>query len=107
MSTVERFLIYEIKLGKLDFAHLWDKVSKDTKILVIHGHLDQVIPYSVSRQTLRNIPWAKDVEVGNRPGQVPDLDFGHQWFEYFDVEVWRDVFEVFMSDYPKQMTARL
>jgi hypothetical protein len=66
-----------------------------------------VIPYSVSRQTLENIPWAKNVEVGSKPGQIPNLDFGHQWFEYFDIGIWRDVFEAFMDDPPRAVAARL
>jgi len=37
------------------------------------------------------------VEVGNLPGQVPDLNFGHNWFEYFDMRVWDDVFRQFLS----------
>lgn len=38
------------------------------------------------------------VEVGCTPGQVPNLDFGHHWFEYFDIQVWHDVVERFMGE---------
>jgi hypothetical protein len=29
---------------------------------------------------------------------LPDLNFGHLWWEYFDIEVWRDVVEVFLNN---------
>lgn len=37
------------------------------------------------------------MEVGVQPGQIPDLDFGHHWWEYFDESVWRDVVDVFVG----------
>ncbi|KAJ2933780.1 hypothetical protein H1R20_g3304, partial [Candolleomyces eurysporus] len=77
-------------------------VPKDTKIMVIHGKLDEVLPYSASRVILERMPWAKDVEVGDKPGQIPSLDFGHQWFEYFDIEAWTNVFELFLNEPPAQ-----
>ncbi|KAF7967315.1 hypothetical protein HWV62_34713 [Athelia sp. TMB] len=43
------------------------------------------------------IPHARFVEVGSQPGQIPDLRFGHHWWEYFDERVWRDVVDVFIG----------
>lgn len=63
---------------------------------MIHGQIDQVIPFSCAQEILQRIPWARLVEIGERPGQVPDYAFGHHWFEYFDVRVWRDVLEEFL-----------
>lgn len=66
-------------------------------ILVIHGILDTVIPFSCGQDLLSLIPHARMVEVGPLPGQIDNLDFGHNWFEYFDVERWRLVLEMFME----------
>ncbi|RXW18979.1 hypothetical protein EST38_g6875 [Candolleomyces aberdarensis] len=99
---VRTILMQARALGRFDFTEFQAKVPKDTKILVIHGKLDEVLPYSASRVILERMPSAKDVEVGDKPGQIPSLDFGHQWFEYFDIEVWRNVFEVFLSEPPAQ-----
>ncbi|KAJ7224114.1 hypothetical protein GGX14DRAFT_350824, partial [Mycena pura] len=45
------------------------------------------------QDTVRRIPGARLIKLGNSPGQVPSLafKFGHQWFEYFDVSVWYNV----------------
>lgn len=89
------------------------------EILLIHGQLDQVIPFrcgevsfffsfvigtkkslmisSTKQETLRLIPWARFVEQGDQPGQVPTLNFGHWWYEYFDIQVWHDVLCKFLS----------
>jgi hypothetical protein len=64
--------------------------------LVIHGELDQVVPFYSAQEILRRIPWAKQVEIGCLPGQVENLAFGHLWFEYFDIQVWHDVIETFL-----------
>ena len=82
---------------------------------MIHGRLDQVIPFHcaevslssfietkmpndiVPQETLRLIPWARFVEQGDQPGQVPTLNFGHWWYEYFDIEVWHDVVHKFLT----------
>lgn len=95
------------QIGHIDFARLHDRLSKDTKILVTHGTLDQVIAHASSREILKRIPWAKDVEVGGLPSQLPSLDFGHHWFEYFDISVWRDLFEDFLKEDPVVPLSRL
>lgn len=77
------------------------------KVMVIHGKKDVIVPYSCGEEILQRIPWAHMVEVGSLPGQVPDLDFGHQWSEYFDIQVWHDVVEGFMADAKPSHTARL
>ena len=52
---------------------------------------------SFEQDILNYIPQARFVETGHLPGQVPSLDFGHFWFEYFDIEIWHDVVNKFMS----------
>lgn len=42
----------------------------------------------------QRIAGARFVELGNKPGQVPSLAFGHQWFEYFDLNVWYNVIDM-------------
>ncbi|KJA27078.1 hypothetical protein HYPSUDRAFT_198377 [Hypholoma sublateritium FD-334 SS-4] len=75
----------------------YPRLSSDIKVLVIHGKLDEIVPFSYSDDILRHIPWAKRVEVGMQPGQVEHLDFGHNWFEYFDSNVWCEVIERFVG----------
>ncbi|EAU88766.2 hypothetical protein CC1G_01139 [Coprinopsis cinerea okayama7 len=104
---VRTILMQARTLGRINFDRFHERIPRETRILVLHGRLDQVLPYAASREVLRRIPWAKDLEVGDKPGQVPNLEFGHQWFEYFDINVWRDVFEVFMNDPPAGPQARL
>jgi hypothetical protein len=64
---------------------------------VIHGKNDRIVPFSSSREVLSFIPHAQFVSVGPNRGQLPNLKFGHQWFEYFDAQTWVDVFESFME----------
>jgi hypothetical protein len=66
--------------------------------LVIHGETDNVVPFSCSQEILSLIPHARAVGIGDKLGQVPNLKFGHQWFEYFDVKVWVGVIEEFMKE---------
>ncbi|KAF9443346.1 alpha/beta-hydrolase [Macrolepiota fuliginosa MF-IS2] len=72
-------------------------IPRHTSILVIHGQNDRIVPFSSSQEILSFIPHAESVSVGSKRGQVPNLDFGHQWFEYFGAQVWVDVMEVFMN----------
>lgn len=51
---------------------------------------------------MKRIPWARFIEEGNEPGQVPTLSFGHNWYEYFDAKVWQDVVDNFMKDMARQ-----
>ncbi|CAK5267772.1 unnamed protein product [Mycena citricolor] len=89
-STIEQ---QRLALQNFDFAALFPGISRRVKILVIHGQKDQVIPFRCASETLGMIKSAKFVQVGSQVGQVPSLAFGHQWFEYFDLRVWHDVFE--------------
>ena len=90
------------QIGRFDFTEFQAKVPRDTKILVVSGKLDEVVPYSATRLILYRVPWAKDLEVWDKPGQIPSLDFGHQWFEYFDIKVWKNVVEIFLNEPPAQ-----
>lgn len=57
----------------------------------------------MGQELVQRTPRAKFVQVGNHPGQVPSLAFGHHWFEYFDIEVWYDVIEKFMTSVSAQL----
>lgn len=63
----------------------------------MHGKTDLLVPYAKCEEILGALPHAHMVEVGEKRGQVPSLEFGHGWFEYFGVEVWMGVLEVFME----------
>ncbi|KAJ7492000.1 Alpha/Beta hydrolase protein [Mycena latifolia] len=80
-------------LQGFDFEALLPNISRNIRVLVIHGLQDGVIPFPCAEEMLRRIPGARFVEQGNQPGQVPNLAFGHHWFEYFDLSVWYNVVE--------------
>ncbi|KAJ6498304.1 Alpha/Beta hydrolase protein [Mycena vulgaris] len=80
-------------LQGFDFVALLPNIPRNVRVLVIHGHQDQVIPFRCAEDILRRIPGARFVEPGIKPGQVPSLAFGHHWFEYFDLNVWYNVVE--------------
>ncbi|KAF9261426.1 alpha/beta-hydrolase [Marasmius fiardii PR-910] len=85
-------------LRTFDFAGLLHKLPRSLNVLIIHGELDQVIPFKAAQTMMDLIPSAEFVEVGEQAeGKVPTLGFGHHWYEYFDVEVWRDVMETYMT----------
>ncbi|TFK42369.1 Alpha/Beta hydrolase protein [Crucibulum laeve] len=84
-------------LQKFKFDDLLHNFPRDVQIMVIHGHLDQVIPYHCGEDILKRIPWAQRPETGNQPGQIPSFDFGHYWYEYFDVQVWHHVVDQFLG----------
>ena len=81
----------------MNFGNLHTKFSSDTPVLIIHGKLDNIVPFYCSEEIAQLIPHARFVEVGSKPGQIPDLQFGHHWWEYFDERVWRDVVDVFIG----------
>ncbi|KAF9014035.1 Alpha/Beta hydrolase protein [Cyathus striatus] len=87
---LKTILMQGLALRAWNFEGFHQKISKDIPILVIHGERDEI-------EILRRFPWAKMVEIGQTPGQVETLAFGHHWFEYFHESVWMDVFDGFLS----------
>jgi len=85
----------------MNFGSLHTELPRDTQVLLIHGKLDRIVPFSSGQEILRLLPHARLVEIGNRPGQIPHFQFGHYWFEYFDVQVWKNVVDKFLGDEPK------
>ncbi|KAG6854689.1 hypothetical protein C0991_002400 [Blastosporella zonata] len=83
-------------VNRFNFDGYHDKLPRDIRFLVIHGELDEVVPFYCGREILQRIPWAKPVEIGSSRGQVQNYAFGHHWFEYFDIQVWHDVVERFL-----------
>ncbi|KAJ7311597.1 Alpha/Beta hydrolase protein [Mycena albidolilacea] len=91
-----RCLIF-LQINRLDFTGLHEKLPRNIQFLVIHGDLDAIVPPYCGQEILQRIPWARPVEIGTQRGAVENLDFGHHWFEYFDVQVWHDVIEKFLA----------
>lgn len=92
----------------IHFEDSYSKLPRSTQFLIIHGKLDQVVPFSESRKLLARIPWAREVAVGNASGQIPSLEFGHQWFEYFDnANVWAEVFDEFLLHLSEPVRAHM
>ncbi|KAH6918408.1 Alpha/Beta hydrolase protein [Coprinopsis sp. MPI-PUGE-AT-0042] len=86
-----------LALLNFKFDHLLEHIPRETKIMVIHGKLDTVIPPQCGEEILACIPWARSVEVGDGPGQAPSLNFAHYFYEYFEPEVWHGVFAHFFN----------
>ncbi|KAH8099517.1 Alpha/Beta hydrolase protein [Cristinia sonorae] len=76
-------------------------------VLIIHGTADEIVPLTAGQAILKKIPWARMVQIGDKPGQIPSGKFGHHWWEYFDVKVWEDVIENFVSQGGKYVKAKL
>ncbi|TFL07339.1 Alpha/Beta hydrolase protein [Pterulicium gracile] len=78
-----------------DFGNTLAMISSTTSVLVVHGRLDQVIPFDSASETLARIPRAQFVQVGTGVGQLPSLDFGHLFHDYFTAETWVGVIDAF------------
>lgn len=76
-------------------------------MLTIHGRIDDIVPFPAGEDVHRRIPHARRVEVGLEPGQIPHNQFGHMWWEYFDIGAWRDVLDKFLEDNSLKEKARL
>jgi hypothetical protein len=83
---------------QVDFGSLHIKLPHDTQVLSIHGRLDQIVPDSYRQEIMQYFPHARAVEIGDRSGQIPNDQFGHHWWEYFDIHVWKDVVDNFLED---------
>jgi len=83
---------------QVNFGSLRAKLPPDTQVLSIHGRLDQVVPTSCRQEILQHVPHAQLVGIGDRPGQIPNDQFGHHWWEYFDIQIWKDVVDNFLED---------
>ncbi|KIJ69141.1 hypothetical protein HYDPIDRAFT_36229 [Hydnomerulius pinastri MD-312] len=83
--------------SEFNFEGLHSKLSFDTQFLVIHGELDQIVPFSNAQGFLDIIPWARMIPTGNAPGTIPHRRFGHNWIEYFPPEVWYAAIEAFLG----------
>jgi len=85
-------------MNGLNFQGMYEHLPKHTQIMVIHGQLDAIVPFYCAEEIMQRFPSAKFVEIGARPGQIPNLGFGHHWFEYFDIQVWHDVITKFLGE---------
>ena len=90
----------------INFGALHSRLPRDMQFLVIHGTLDKIVPYACSEEIMEKIPWARRVQTGRDPGKIEHLEFGHQWYGYFNVERWRQVFDVFMGSPEGQVKGR-
>jgi len=83
---------------QFNFGSQQIKLPRDTQILSIHGRLDQIVPDSYRQEIMQYFPHARAVEIGDCPGQIPNDQFGHHWWEYFDIQVWKAVVDNFLED---------
>ncbi|KAJ3573435.1 hypothetical protein NP233_g2435 [Leucocoprinus birnbaumii] len=89
-----------VALRKFEFEQHLKHLPRDMQVLIIHGHLDQIIPFECTKDMVTQIPWAQFIQEGSQRGQIPTLQFGHLWYEYFDPQIWHDVVHVFMQRAP-------
>ncbi|KII89084.1 hypothetical protein PLICRDRAFT_40727 [Plicaturopsis crispa FD-325 SS-3] len=86
-------------MAKFDLGALHAQIPRTTRVLVIHGKRDTVVPFSRGEEFTRLIPHAVLLGVREDTGYgLPNLDFGHAWWEYFDIQIWNDVIENFLND---------
>ncbi|KAJ6563221.1 Alpha/Beta hydrolase protein [Mycena sp. CBHHK59/15] len=88
-------------LQSFDFAALLGNLPKELPVLVLHGEADQIIPFECSQVMLQRIPGARFIEIGPEPGQLPTLQFGHNFTLYFPAKIWGDVVNKFLGSYER------
>jgi len=74
-------------------------LTPSTPVLIIHGTEDKAVFYSERAYLLRALPHG---EIA----QTPRTDFGHQWFDYFNIDLWCKILNEFL-DRPNQLPSRL
>jgi len=84
--------------NNFDFTGLHEKLPRDVRFLIIHGTLDGMVPFYCVQETLQRIPWATPLQTGPLSGQVETLAFGHHFYEYFDIQVWCEVVDRFLTN---------
>lgn len=93
-------------ITKVNFGDL-HKYFPPIPVLIIHGTVDQIVPLNEGQFILKKIPWARMVQIGDKPGQIPSGKFGHHWWEYFNVKIWEDAIEKFVTEGGQGPRARL
>ncbi|KII89085.1 hypothetical protein PLICRDRAFT_595483 [Plicaturopsis crispa FD-325 SS-3] len=85
--------------AKFDLGGLHARIPRATRVLVIHGKRDAVVPFSRGEELTRLIPHVILLGIRKDTGYgLPNLDFGHAWWEYFDIQIWNDAIENFLND---------
>ncbi|KAF8823846.1 hypothetical protein HHX47_DHR9000509 [Lentinula edodes] len=98
--------LFALSVSRMKLSE-YGQIPKNTSFLVIHGEKDAIVPFSSGTNLRQVIPQASFIQTGPQPGQVPNLAFGHHWWEYFDIEVWVKVFETFLSSRENQRNGKL
>ncbi len=73
-------------------------VPSSIPILIIHGTKDRIIHYAESNYLTKYLQNAIRIAIDpsrKTPGSIPSADYGHSWYEYFDVQVWINVIQTF------------
>jgi len=82
---------------RYNFTGLHARLPTEPQYLVIAGTLDRVVPSYKGEEIMKLIPGAIAPSIGTEPGQIPTDQFGHCWWEYFDIGVWKDLLETFLD----------
>lgn len=77
-------------IGKYDVRQKLPNISPSLPVLVIHGDRDVAVYPAEKDDILAGIKHAK-------VAKCPREDFGHNWYDYFDLEFWRMIINKFLD----------
>jgi len=77
-------------IGKYDVRQKLGSIPTSLPVLVIHGGQDVAVYPAEKDDILKSIKHAKLAEC-------PRMDFGHNWYDYFDLEFWRSTIAAFLD----------
>ncbi|SPO32747.1 uncharacterized protein UTRI_05749_B [Ustilago trichophora] len=80
-----------IAISSADLRKQLHNIPESCPVLVIHGEKDRMVLYNESEAILLGIKHAK------RLNDTPSKDFGHFWYEYFDLDYWVNSISAFLD----------
>ncbi|TDL28099.1 alpha/beta-hydrolase [Rickenella mellea] len=80
----------------IDYRPRLSQLPSSTRLFIIHGAKDRIV-FPHESECYRVLHQSESLAVGEEPGTVPSLDFGHAWWEYFTPQIWVDVILAFLE----------
>ncbi|SPO30285.1 uncharacterized protein UTRI_05749 [Ustilago trichophora] len=78
-------------ISSTDLRQQLENIPESCPIMLIHGHKDRMVLYHESEKILQGIKHAK------RLNDTPSTEFGHFWYEYFDLSYWVNSITAFLD----------
>lgn len=82
-------------IGRYDVRDALPHLPSSLPVLVIHGSRDLAVYPDAEDEILGAIRHAK-------LAPCPRTDFGHNWYDYFGLEFWRDTIGTFLDGQPSE-----